>query len=125
MAATKQITLTVMEQDNAGVPTWDLVRVMSHIPGVNTHTVKWSSGKMNGPVFEESIGRRQRTFEIDNVGYRSAGVPSFVIEQTKKDLENAWMDNIFGKTDAEIEAYVLGLLQERSLVGAGTIGDIV
>ena len=124
MAAVKQITLTVLEQNNAGVPTWDLVRIMSHTPGVNKHTVKWSSGKMNGPVFEESIGRRQRQFEVDDLGYRQIGVPQFVTQQTQKDLPNAYTDNIAGKTDAEIEAYVLGLLQERSLVGAGVIADI-
>jgi hypothetical protein len=124
MAATKQITLTTPEQNNSGVPTWDLVRIMSHTPGASKHTVKWSTGKMAGGVFEESIGRKQRTFEVDNLGYRSVGVPSFVIEQTKKDVANAWTDNISGKTDAEIEAYILGLLQERSLVGAGVIGDI-
>jgi len=122
--AAKQITLTIMEQNNAGVPTWDLVRVMSHAPGVNKHTVCWSSGRMDGAVFEESIGRRQRQFEVDNVGYRQIGVPQFVTQQTQKELENAFADNIAGNTDAEIEACVLAWLQERSLVGAGAIGDI-
>ena len=122
--ATKQITLTVMEQNNAGVPTWDLVRVMSHTPGSGKHTVRWSSGRMDGAAFDESIGRRQRQFEVDNLGYRQIGVPQFVTQQTENALENAYADNIAGKTDAEIESCVLAWLQERSLVGAGAIGDI-